>query len=49
MAFTKEQKSEMIKQYQEWLSKSQAVFMLEYGKMDQKVVDAVRAKARDAE
>jgi large subunit ribosomal protein L10 len=48
LAFTKEQKSEMMKQYQEWVSKSQAVFMLEFGKMDQKVVDAVRAKARDA-
>jgi large subunit ribosomal protein L10 len=48
LAFTKEQKSEMMKQYQEWLAKSQAVFMLEYGKMGQKDVDAVRAKAREA-
>lgn len=48
MAFTKEQKSEIMKQYQEWMSKSQAIFMLEYGKMRQKDVDAVRAKAREA-
>jgi large subunit ribosomal protein L10 len=48
LPFTKEHKSEMMKQYQEWLSKSQAVFMLEYGKMNQKDVDVVRAKAREA-
>lgn len=38
----------MIKQYENWLAKSQAVFMLQYSKMGMKEVDAVRAKAREA-
>lgn len=48
MAFTKEEKTQMMAQYREWLSKSQAVFLLEYSKMTQKEVDALRAKAREA-
>ena len=48
MAFTKEQKTKMMSQYEEWLSKSQAVFLLEFDKMTQKDVDTVRAKAREA-
>jgi len=48
LAFTKEEKATMMVQYQEWVSRSQAVFMLEYNKMAQKDIDALRAKARDA-
>lgn len=48
MAFTKEEKTKMIEQYENWLAKSQAVFMLEYSKMGMKAVDDVRAKARQA-
>ena len=48
MAFTKEEKTQMIGQYRDWMSKSQAVFLIEFGKMTQKDVDAIRAKARDA-
>lgn len=48
MAFTKNEKTEMMAQYREWLSKSQAVVLVEYAKMTQKDVDAIRAKARDA-
>lgn len=48
MAFTKEEKTQIMSQYQEWVSKSQAVFLLEYSKMTMKEVDAIRAKARDA-
>jgi large subunit ribosomal protein L10 len=48
LAFTKDEKTEMMAQYREWLSKSQAVVLVEYTKMTQKDVDAIRAKARDA-
>ena len=48
MAFTKEEKTKMMNQYQKWLQQSQAVFMLEYGKMTMKEVDDFRAKAREA-
>jgi large subunit ribosomal protein L10 len=47
LAFTKEEKKKMLEQYESWLSKSQAVFMLEYSKMTMKDVDGVRAKARE--
>lgn len=48
MAFTKDEKTKIMSQYQEWLSKSQAVFLLEFSKMTMKEVDTLRAKARDA-
>ncbi len=48
MAFTKEEKTKMMEQYEGWLAKSQAVFLLEYSKMSMKEVDGVRAKAREA-
>ncbi len=48
MAFTKDEKQKMLEQYENWLSKSQAVFMLQYSKMGMKEVDDVRAKAREA-
>ncbi len=48
MAFTKEEKEKMLEQYEGWLAKSQAVFMLQYSKMGMKEVDDMRAKARDA-
>jgi large subunit ribosomal protein L10 len=48
LAFTKEDKEKMLEQYEGWLAKSQAVFLLEYSKMNMKEVDGVRAKARAA-
>ncbi len=48
MAFTKEEKSTMLAQYEDLLKKSQAVFVLEYKKMTQKDLDALRAKVREA-
>jgi large subunit ribosomal protein L10 len=48
LAFTKEQKAKMMEQYEAWLARSQAVFMLQYGKMSMKEVDGIRAKAREA-
>ncbi len=47
MAFTKDEKKHMLEQYDSWLTKSQAVFMLQYSKMGMKEVDDVRAKARE--
>jgi large subunit ribosomal protein L10 len=47
LAFTKEEKAKMMEQYQDWLTRSQAVFMLEFGKMAMKDVDTLRAKARE--
>lgn len=47
MAFTKEEKTKLLKQYDEWLAKSQAIFMLQYSKMSMKDVDSIRAKARE--
>lgn len=47
MAFTKDEKQKMLEQYESWLSKSQAVFLLQYGKMTMKEVDGMRAKARE--
>lgn len=48
MAFTKEEKAKMMVQYQEWVARSQAIFMLEFNKMGQKDIDTLRAKAREA-
>lgn len=47
MAFTKEEKNKIIAQYEDWLSRSQAVFMVQYSKMSMKEIDALRAKARE--
>ncbi len=48
MAFTKSEKNEMMARYSKWLEKSNAVFMMEYKKMDMKVIDGIRAKVREA-
>ena len=48
LAFTKEEKTKMMEQYEGWLARSQAIFMVQYGKMGMKEVDAIRAKAREA-
>jgi large subunit ribosomal protein L10 len=47
LAFSKKQKTKMLSDYEIWLGKSQAVFMLEYKKMTMKDVDALRAKVRE--
>jgi len=48
LAFTKEHKNKLIEQYGEWLKKSHAVFLMEYGHMTVKTVEELRAKAREA-
>lgn len=47
MAFTKEEKTKLIEQYDAWLNRSQAVYLLQYSKMSMKDIDAMRAKARE--
>jgi large subunit ribosomal protein L10 len=47
LAFTKKEKGDMSTRYQEWLQKSQAVFVLNYVAMNMKAIDDFRAKARD--
>jgi large subunit ribosomal protein L10 len=48
LAFTKKEKDEMMKQYEDWLARSQAIFLIQYSKMGMKEVDGMRAKAREA-
>lgn len=47
MAFSKKHKSKLLSDYETWLGKSQAVFMLEYSKMTMKDIDALRTKVRE--
>ncbi|MBN2047438.1 MAG: 50S ribosomal protein L10 [Anaerolineaceae bacterium] len=47
MAFTKKQKQEMVASYENWLSKSQAVFMLEYSHLTVKQVEKLRRAVRE--
>jgi large subunit ribosomal protein L10 len=47
LAFSKNHKTKMLSEYVTWLDKSQAVFMLEFKKMNMKDIDAFRAKVRD--
>lgn len=47
MAFSKKHKTKLLSDYETWLNKSQAVFMLEYTKMTMKDIDAFRAKVRE--
>lgn len=48
MAFTKDQKAEIMAAYKRWIGQSQATFMLEYNKMNMKAIDGARAKIRDS-
>ncbi len=48
MAFTKDEKTKMMSQYEKWLSQSQAIVLLTYGKMTMKDVNDIRAKARES-
>jgi len=48
LAITKQQKTEMVAQYGEWLEKSQAVVMTEYIGMTMSDMNQLRAKIREA-
>ena len=47
MAFTKQEKRQIVAQYGEWIEKSKAVFVLEYSKMRMPDVNDARAKLRE--
>jgi large subunit ribosomal protein L10 len=46
--FSKSHKNEILSQYEGWVSKSEAVIMLEYNKMAMKDINNLRSKVRDA-
>ena len=48
MAKSKEQKETMLAQYVQWVSKSQAVVLMEYAGLKMSNLDAIRNKAREA-
>jgi large subunit ribosomal protein L10 len=48
LAFTKQHKSIMLAGYEQSISKSQLVMVLEYSKMRQKNIDDLRSKMREA-
>ena len=47
MAITKERKEHLVAQYNEWVSRSQAMVLTEYSGMSMKDMDALRAKIRE--
>lgn len=48
MAFTKEQKTKLLAEYEQWLKGSPALLMMEYNKMSMKEINAFRARVREA-
>ena len=49
MAFSKNEKDSIVKQYGEWVKKSQAIFILSYSKMTMQAIDDARAKLRETD
>ncbi|MDP2966011.1 MAG: 50S ribosomal protein L10 [Pelolinea sp.] len=47
MAFTKEEKKELVATYEKWLKESKAAYVLSYTKMAMKDIDALRSEARE--
>lgn len=47
MAFTKEEKKELVATYEKWLKDSKAAYVLSYQKMAMKDIDALRSEARE--
>jgi large subunit ribosomal protein L10 len=48
LAFTKEQKTEIMNGYENWVDKSEAIYVLSYKNMNMKAIDGVRAKIRES-
>ncbi|MDL1909639.1 50S ribosomal protein L10 [Chloroflexi bacterium CFX6] len=48
MAITKERKEEILAAYSDWLTKSQAVILVEYTGLKMKDLDNIRAKVRES-
>lgn len=47
MAFTKQEKKELIANYEKWLKESNAAYVMTYSGMRKKDIDAMRAEARE--
>ena len=47
MAFTKQEKKELIADYEKWLKESKASFVMAYHKMTMKHIEKIRAEARE--
>ena len=47
MAFTKEEKKQLVETYEKWLKESKAAYVLSYQKMAMKDIDTLRAEARE--
>jgi len=47
LAFTKQEKKELIASYEKWLKESHAAYVLSYNKMQMKNIDALRSEARE--
>jgi len=47
LAFTKQEKRQIVAQYSEWIDKSKGVFVLEYSKMNMATVSEARAELRE--
>jgi large subunit ribosomal protein L10 len=48
LAISKQKKEEILAQYKDWLSQSQAVILVEYTGVRMKDLDSIRAKIREA-
>ncbi len=48
MAITRQRKEEILKQYADWLKRSQAVILMEYTGAKMKDLDVIRAKIRES-
>ena len=48
MAITKERKNDLIAQYSEWVSRSNALVLTQYVGLTMKDIDALRAKVRES-
>jgi len=49
LAFTRQEKEQIVDQYREWIDKSKAVYYLSYNKMTMPVINDARAKLRESE
>lgn len=47
MAFTKEEKKDLVENYEKWLSESRASFVLAFNKMTVKEIEQIRSDARE--
>jgi len=47
LAFTKQEKKELVAKYETWLKDSRAVYVLSFHKMGKHDIDALRAEARE--